>query len=283
MVDNEALYKYRVFSEPTKSWIMDARSGNQPQLSPYHKEIKPERLADLCNMSSINDFGTKVTSRKNISETLLPDEAEKNKISEEEYAKMTEYVMTADELMEHKNDVDYLITTGVNIKCLKNPLHCKQMQWSRNIIELWLCRIPLKEQDDLGLVKINKFRRYGPRREFELECTFQLPGQKGKPNSLSKQRTFWIHICLLSHTPTYRKMIAQKYHWDWRKIEYNFNEMLDGYGSDNEEILCTPRGDVYAVKTAKRTQIPLPSDGNYYKIYNINEVSKSKVVVEVED
>ncbi len=251
------LFIEHIFLDPTRTWIREVRPPSDLR-SPDHRQIEPQPLNKKMNIEA---FMTKVNPRKSIAESSLP--AIESLVPSEKGMEENDFIISADELMEYKNDVDWLITTGVDLKCLSNPLNYPTIQWTRNMIELWLCRYPMNENQNVNLVRVTHFRRYGMRRQFEVECTFQYPGGHNKNG---KQRKFWIHICLLYHTPTYRKMIGEKYHWDWRNIEYNFNEMLEGYGSDQDDIRCTPKGEVYAVKKSKKKKITPPINGNSKKI-----------------
>ena len=252
----------------------------------------------LIKTTILEAFATKGKSRQNMDDPsslsrgkqISSTESDKRKNEEEDEDPSLTIAVDAEDLEIHKDDVDWLITTGVNMKCLSNPLQLPAKEWTKNIIELWLCRIPLNENQNLELVNIAQFRRYGTRRLFELECIFRLRQEKrslrsGRSSSQTASnfidssrrqpsRKFWIHICVLEQTPQYKAMLIKQYHWNWNHIEYDFNEMLDGYGSDESDIFSSASGEVYAVTKKNKTQKSETEDGNYYKRYNIHEIAK---------
>lgn len=266
------LYAKNIFVKSSSSWIQSVQF-QRSQIIPSHGHL------NCCAMKK-SDVFAKLTSKDLIYFKKMEPPKEKPQFTQCEIKQM-ERASGEEDLKEYKNDPDLLITTGVKITCLKNPRTVPPKLWTRNLIELWLCRIPHRDEDTLHLVRMTRFRRYGEDRLFEIECTFQncpanqevynsaivVPGTKG-----IQIRRFWIHICLLGHTKIYRNIIKYKIKWCWELMEYKFHELMDGYGSDEEDIKSTESGEVYALM--KKQKKDIPEDGNYYKPHNITVVTK---------
>lgn len=198
-------------------------------------------------------------------------------------------VKTLDEqgLKKHGQDIDYCLTVGINLKCLTNPMYMRLEDWTRKTVEQWLCRVPQLPKDTLNLVSITHFRRYGMREtELELKCVFQPvawdfntpPGRLPRPLKNKGRKSFWVHAKVLANTSVYYDLMRAHYKWDWTYAKDRFHEVLDGYGSDQFDMLSTDTGEICLVsalsggKTSAKRHAD--DDGNCYSVHPISVMKK---------
>ena len=93
-------------------------------------------------------------------------------------------------------------------------------------------------------------------------------------------------------------MIGQKYHWDWRIMEYQFNDLLDGYGSGDDDIISCATGEIFVKPTTSSSSatsnfgggghqrrgssssspFSCDIDPNGYRIYNISDINRRRLM-----
>ena len=178
-----------------------------------------------------------------------------------------------------RTDVDDLAVRSVMVSCLRCPGEVPIRFWSKQLLQEWMCRHPYHQKDDVPLVKITHFRRYGNGDNIELLCTFRHPMAKG----LKAQRRYWCHMPCLGRCRSY--MLALKDHSiNYEKLSGLYHDRVyvdtgTRYNSDEYDI-TNHGGEHYDVRRPldpEDGRCPIGDDSSPYKCYDMKLLLRSRM------